>query len=184
MNSRIGNFVSEPKNKLILMAGLGVLIVIVLAFLLKTYYPLLDGAKQDTDEVATFEEQVKQDLDAIKRNHDDESEKQGAILKYYDEKSQDIKSDDANKQQLLMAKARYAQSLDQGEVAVQAAKQAYDIKVTPESLWTLADICLSNGDKAQALKYYKELDEKYPEEDSQYSREPTAKSMIRMLESE
>lgn len=109
-------------------------------------------------------------------------------LEYYDEQIAKY-SDKEDKRTLLVLKSRFASSAGQFDVALEAAEQADEINSDASTIRALAQAYRENGDKEEALEYYRKLlkirqaeeGEEDPDKIAE-SREETLGWIIRELE--
>lgn len=103
---------------------------------------------------------------------------------YYDEQIA-RRQDSVEKQTLLILKSSFAIRSGRTKEAVAIAKQADDIGSTTSTIRTLADAYRADGDKEQALIYYKQLLEKSQKNDTDMpktQRGPSIEGIIKELE--
>lgn len=105
-------------------------------------------------------------------------------LNYYDKQVEGATSVE-DKVTVLIKKSRFALGKGKNTEAVQAAKQAYDLEKNERTTRALADAYVAEGNKEQALIYYRNLldssssnkgDERVP------SRGPSVQQIINELE--
>lgn len=106
------------------------------------------------------------------------------VLARYDEQV-DKRESSEEKQEVLILKSRYARRVEQFDIAVNVAKQAYDMDPNGMATRNLADTYRESGNKEQALEYYKKLLEmsSASEDGAVVYRGPTVEEIIRELES-
>lgn len=77
-------------------------------------------------------------------------------LKFFDEQIAE-RDNDAEKQEILLYKSRFASDSGRADVAVESAKEANEIEATMSSLLALAEMYEAQGDKARAIEYYTKI---------------------------
>ena len=146
-----------PQQKLIFGVGLIFLVAIV-----ATIWWLLSNKPVAVDDPEVGQDIVKVSREAASARADD-GDIDGALGEY-DTAISKLEGNSQQKKELLVQKADLSQRSGRYDTAIEAAKQAEEIATDTTTTQSLATSYELNGDKENAIIYYKKLIEMTPED--------------------
>lgn len=160
-----------------------VLVIIVLFAVVAAIFIWNGAANTDKDKDGVDEQPTMNDLSYTARKIASEGSFDEA-LEYYDKQAEKAEVSE-DKITILIKKSRFALGEGKTAEAVKAAKQAYDSSESDRTMRALADAYAADGNKEQALIYYKKLLESSTPEEGDggvTARGPSIQQIISELE--